>query len=125
MLKFAKTQGRSTSHCGKLYSFIVSHVAAFRGAAFRCANLSILNRRYVLLPLRDEVCADGENRRGSAIDLGAVQAAFGAVHLHSTKPKWQQPSKLLRPLLLSTQSSLGHPRRSRIEIYHSDISGNE
>jgi len=52
--------------------------------------------------LRDEICADGEDRCGSAIDLGAIQAAFGAVHLHSTKPRRQQPSKLLRLLLLNT-----------------------
>jgi len=49
-----------------------------------------LNKRYARLPLRDEVCADGENRRGSAISLGAIQAVFGAVHLHSTKPRRQQ-----------------------------------
>lgn len=89
-----------------------------------CQSRAILNKRYVRLPLRDEVCADGEDRRGSAIDLGAVQAAFGAVHLHSTKPRQQQPSKLLRPLLLSTQSSLGHPRSIEIGqryVYHSNI----
>lgn len=78
-------------------------------------SVHVLNKRYVHLPLRDEVCADSEDRRGSAIDLGAVQATFGAVHLHSIKPRRQQPSKLLRPRRLSTQSSLGHPGIVEIE----------
>lgn len=111
MLKFAKTQETNPAlrKVTFIYSFVQSHVLRLCGQF-----LAILNKKYVHLPLRDEVCADSEDRRGSAIDLGAVQAAFGTVHLHSTKPRQQQPSKLLRPLLLNTQSSLGHPRSSEI-----------
>jgi len=71
-----------------------------------------LNKRYLRLPLCDKIRANGEDWRRSAVDLSAIQAAFGAVHLHSHQTEVAATSKSLRPLLLNTQSSLGHPRNT-------------
>jgi len=60
----------------------------------------------VALPLRDKVRADGIDRRGSAIDLAAVQAAFGAVHLHSQRTEAVAATfKATAPLSSSTSAA--------------------
>lgn len=112
MLKFSNLRGRA-ARCEKL------QLAFIRSLAFHSIRMLIYSfwiKDTLRLPLCDEIRANGENRRGSAIDLGAVQAAFGTVHLHSTEPRWQQLSKSLRPLLLSIPSHLSDILEIRVTI---------